>query len=171
MCTTRLIGYLLTLSLVAGLHTTHAQAAIIPLTAALDCGQANAGIGTCAAGGSGTGTAMVTLDTATNLLSWDISWSGVSGTETAMHFHGPALPNQNAGVQVDVGVVGLPVVGNTIISAAQATDLQNDLWYLNLHTTAFPGGEIRGQVVPEPSTFLLAALGLLGLGCRRRKRA
>ena len=169
---TQLIGYLLTLSLVTWLHTTRAQATIIPLTASLDCAQANAGDGTCGLGGSGTGTAVITFDTATNLLSWNVSWSGLSGSESAMHFHGPAPPNQNAGVQVGVGVGANPAIGSATISAAQAADLQADLWYLNLHTADFGQGEIRGQVVPEPTTFLLAALGLLGLlglGRRRRK--
>jgi hypothetical protein len=88
-----------------------------------------------------------------------------------MHFHGPALPNQNAGVQVNTGVVGPPVIGNAIISELQEADLLAGLWYLNLHTTAFGGGEIRGQVlvVPEPSTLTLVMGGLLVLGIRRRR--
>ena len=85
------------------------------------------------------------------------------GRDPALHFAAPALPNQNAGVQGGVGVATNPMSGSATISAAQAADLQADLWYLNLHTGAFGGGEIRGQVVPEPSTFLLAAFGLLGL--------
>jgi PEP-CTERM motif-containing protein/CHRD domain-containing protein len=46
--------------------------------------------------------------------------------------------------------------------------------YLNIHTTNFPGGEIRGYLtvaaVPEPETFalLLVGLGAVGWAVRRR---
>ena len=157
------------LALAAFIIPATAQAVIIPLSANLDCAQANAGAGTCGAGGSGTGSASITLDTNTNLLSWNISWSGLSGQPSLMHFHGPALPNQNAGVQVGTGVVGPPVIGNAVLAAGQANDLLAGLWYLNLHTTAFGGGEIRGQVVPEPSTLLLLGSGLAALATVRRR--
>jgi hypothetical protein len=47
--------------------------------------------------------------------------------------------------------------------------------YLNIHTTNFPGGEIRGflrpaQVVPEPGTLALFGIAAAGLAWRRRKR-
>ena len=143
-----------------------AQATIINLTASMDCAQTNAGVGTCGLGGSGTGSASITLDDVSNLLSWNITWSGLSGTPTLMHFHGPALPTQNAGVQVDTGVAGPPVIGNAVISGAQETDLLAGLWYLNLHTTTFGAGEIRGQVlvVPEPATLALVCMGLAVAG-------
>jgi hypothetical protein len=42
--------------------------------------------------------------------------------------------------------------------------------YFNIHTTTFGGGEIRAQVVPEPGTWALMALGLAGVGMWARRR-
>jgi hypothetical protein len=45
--------------------------------------------------------------------------------------------------------------------------------YLNIHTTTFGGGEIRGFLIaaPEPATIAVFGFGLAGLGFARRKRA
>ena len=158
------VAFALTLLLAVPAH-----AVIIPLSATIDCVQE---VPSTCSGTSGSGSASITLDNVTNLLSWNISWSGLSGTPTLMHFHGPALPNQNAGVQVNTGVAGPPVVGNAVLAAGQVNDLLAGLWYLNLHTTTFAAGEIRGQVtvIPEPGTLLLLAGGLTALVAFRRYR-
>jgi len=54
--------------------------------------------------------------------------------------------------------------------AAFIAGLTSGRTYLNIHTTAFAGGEIRGFVVPEPMTMSLVALGLAGAGFVSRRR-
>lgn len=96
----------------------------------------------------GTGTADIKLDNATNELSWKVTYSGLTGDATAAHFHGPAAPGQNASVVVPFkGSVASPIEGKATITPGQAADLVAGKWYVNIHTAANPGGEIRGQVV------------------------
>ena len=142
----------------AALVPATGRAALINLVSTIDGAQANAGFGT---GSPGTGSATMTLDTVSNLFSWNINWSGLVAPETIAHFHGPALPNQNAGVQVGFDHTTNPSIGNAVLVDFQEADLLAGLWYINIHTEAFPGGEIRGQVLaPEPASALLLAAGL-----------
>ncbi|HEY8907159.1 MAG TPA: CHRD domain-containing protein [Rhodoferax sp.] len=97
----------------------------------------------------GMGTIEATLNTQTNQLKWKVDYSGLSGSAGAAHFHGPAEPGQNAGVVLGFkGNVESPITGDATITPAQANDLLSGKWYVNIHTKAYPGGEIRAQVMP-----------------------
>lgn len=96
---------------------------------------------------AGTGEATATLDTATRELAYTVEFSGLSGPATMAHFHGPAAVGANAGVQVPLGNnPASPIKGNAKLTDAQIADLLAGKWYVNVHTAANPGGEIRGQV-------------------------
>jgi hypothetical protein len=94
---------------------------------------------------SGSGTAKVDLDG--SVVKWTVTYSGLTGPVTAGHFHGPAMPGANAGVVVPfAGPLASPITGSATLTPAQVDQLKAGLWYVNLHTAANPGGEIRGQV-------------------------
>jgi CHRD domain len=96
----------------------------------------------------GTGTAEVTYDTATKTLSWTVNFDGLTGPATMAHFHGPAAPGANASVALMIATNPTsPAKGTATLTDAQAADLQEGRWYINIHTAANRGGEIRGQVV------------------------
>ena len=93
------------------------------------------------------GTADIDYDAASKKLSWKITYSGLTGPATAAHFHGPAETGKNAGVEVAIPNAGSsPVEGSATLTDAQAADLTSGKLYINFHTAANPGGEIRGQV-------------------------
>jgi hypothetical protein len=96
---------------------------------------------------SATGTADLDYDAASKKLSWTVTYSGLSGPATAAHFHGPAEAGKNAGVAVPIpNAASSPVKGEATLTDTQASDLLGGKYYINIHTAANPGGEIRGQV-------------------------
>ncbi len=96
---------------------------------------------------AGTGKIETKLDKTTRMLSWTITYSGLTGPVTAGHFHGPAAAGANAGVVVPfTGSMASPITGSKELTEAQIADLVTGKWYANLHTAAHPGGEIRGQI-------------------------
>ena len=97
---------------------------------------------------AGTGTADIDYDAASKKMTWKLTYSGLSGPATAAHFHGPAESGKNAGVAVPIPNPGTsPVEGSATLTDAQAADLTGGKLYVNVHTAANPGGEIRGQVM------------------------
>ena len=94
---------------------------------------------------SGTGTLTATYDTASKKLSWKGSYSGLTGPATAAHFH-TGEPGKNGGVALPITPNASPFEGSATLTDAQAADLLAGKWYVNVHTEANKGGEIRGQV-------------------------
>jgi hypothetical protein len=100
----------------------------------------------------GSGKLEAMLDKQTSVLSWTVTYSGLTGSVKAGHFHGPAMLGTNAGVALGfTGSVESPVKGSATLTAAQIDDLMSAKWYVKLHTAANPGGEVRGQIMPTPS--------------------
>ena len=114
-------------------------------------------------------------------LSFNVDYAGlIGGPVVGAHFHDAPL-----GVAGPI-VRGLDMTGATSPTGSfagvwRSTDQQpltpslvNALFaeriYFNIHTAAFPAGEIRGQLsaIPEPSTLLLLVSGLGGLAAWRR---
>lgn len=120
------------------------------------------------------GLAAITYNDETNELGWSITFIDLESPLINAHFHGPAPIGTPAGVQVpipfDPGVLADTIVGTAILTEEQEQQLLAGLWYVNLHTEDWPDGEIRGQVIPEPSTALLLGAGV-ALLARKRRRA
>lgn len=100
----------------------------------------------------GGGSADLTYDPSTRVLTWTVTYSGLSSAATMAHFHGPAPAGKNADVQVWINKQGTPatspIKGQAKLTRSQAKQLTAGDWYINVHTADHPAGEIRGQVVP-----------------------
>lgn len=145
----------------------------------------------------GVGNGHVEYDTATNVLSYTISWENLVGDLTKLHIHGPAdasssnpqhileifgPPEVPAELATTSGTVTESRVLETLIQpgfdpitpAEIITIMRSGQAYLNVHTSVFGGGEIRGNLgipVPEPvSANVIVGLGLILLPQLRKRR-
>ncbi|HEY8288204.1 MAG TPA: CHRD domain-containing protein [Acetobacteraceae bacterium] len=96
----------------------------------------------------GTGTFQGTLDTTSKVLTYTLTFDKLSGPATAAHLHGPAAHTAAAGVMAPLGDKNptSPVSGTVTLNDDQLKALQSGKVYVNVHTAANPGGEIRGQI-------------------------
>src|SRR5206468_12866940 len=108
-----------------------------------------------------------------------ITFSGLTTGWTVDHIHTGAVTKAGP-VIVDLAPITSPSPGATAgtisgtlpFPVAHVANLLAGDTYVNIHSSTFPGGEIRGQLflVPEPSSVALACMGLAGLFVVRRRR-
>lgn len=101
---------------------------------------------------SGKGTAHLTYDPSSRVVTWSIDYSGLSSPATMAHFHnGPA--NKNGPVVIWLSKQGTPpsspITGQATLTPEQAQQFTAGDWYVNVHSQSHPAGEIRGQVMPR----------------------
>lgn len=154
-------------SLLAGamlvLVTTATNAEIVNFTAVLDGAQAADCNGT---GSGASGTATLTLDTATFEVTYSVEYSALEGGKGAGHVHS-AAPCTSGGI-VYILPDGNPKIGTHTLIAGQANDMLAGLHYVNIHSTFESEGEIRGQIlvagpIPAVSEWGMVALVLMTL--------
>lgn len=144
------------------------------------------------------GSASFTVDDQTWTLTGSMTTTGLpyrlptgASNVTGAHIHAAAPPGVNAGVVFNlitnaIGSTPVDLPGGVTLYAWSGTlggnqaqilqDMINGLAYINVHSNAFPGGEIRGQiechaVVPEPASIAALSLGALGLIRRRTRKS
>lgn len=97
---------------------------------------------------SATGKFSGILNQQTRLLKFTINYSGL--VPTAGHIHRGAAGTNGPVIIPFPSVATSPIVYEVVLTPTQLDDLKNNLLYTNLHTPAFPGGEIRGQLAIIP---------------------
>lgn len=103
---------------------------------------------------AGKGSADLTWNPSTRVVTWDITDSGLTGPVTMAHFHdGPE--GKNGPVVIWLSKKGTEatgaIKGEATLTPAQAKQFEAGDWYINVHTKDHPAGEIRGQVKPPKS--------------------
>lgn len=104
---------------------------------------------------TGTGTAKLVFDPVLKTLNYDLSWTlgSATATTTNMHFHGADDGSDLKSSGVAIGITGFPttstgsVIGTTVaLTDVQVAQLLAGKWYVNIHSSTVPGGELRGNI-------------------------
>ncbi|WP_084523785.1 CHRD domain-containing protein [Adhaeribacter aquaticus] len=110
----------------------------------------------------GTGTVNGSYNKDTKTITYTIAWSGITTNVTGMHFHN-AIPTANLPATAVSGNIVIPIPGTgnpatytspvsgttRTLTADEETALLAGNWYVNIHSSQFPGGELRAQVLPR----------------------
>jgi hypothetical protein len=94
---------------------------------------------------TGTGSIGFILDAAGASLKYDGVVSGLSSDLVAAHIHGAPV-GVNGPVIYPLAFMGMALAGTQAVTPADVTKLDAGLYYANVHTMMFPGGEARGQI-------------------------
>jgi uncharacterized protein (TIGR03118 family) len=98
----------------------------------------------------GTGSGSMTI--INSLLSYNITFTNLLSPAIAAHIHGPGTPSQNVGVIIPFSAPSATsgtISGTAALTSQELADITSGLTYVNIHTTNYPGGEIRGQIFPH----------------------
>ena len=100
---------------------------------------------------SATGTSTLVYNPNTRVITATTTYSGLSSGVTAGHIHVGA-PGVAGPPVVPFTTLASPITVSATLTAAQAADLNAGNYYVNIHSTNFPDGEIRGQYILKPVT-------------------
>ncbi|MBS3075628.1 CHRD domain-containing protein [Candidatus Pacearchaeota archaeon] len=93
------------------------------------------------------GRAEFLIDTQSNRLLFNIVYFGLEGDETGAHIHGPASRRVNAPVLFTLPATQEFKSGVWNYPESLESDILNGKMYVNIHSTKYPNGKIRGQII------------------------
>ena len=96
----------------------------------------------------GAGRVDLVLERSTLNLTWTIIYRDTTSRATGVHIHGPQTPGGEAGIIVDLAPEGMtnPIEGSSLLTEGTMIYLVQDRLYINLHTSKYPAGELRGHI-------------------------